>query len=288
MKAVIVGAGGMGRAITKSLREVEGFKVVGIVELFEDRREDFASEFQNTGFANLVSAFETTKPDLVVVATQHRTHAAVCLEAISLGAKAVYCEKPMTVSLGEDQAIRSAAESAGTIVAVNHQRRLLPELQKMREIIASGEIGEVYLARASNGGDVLSDGTHAIDSLRFLLGAPKPKECLLKFFERNRTRKNRKVKVSSQVVDFETVFPPKMGRSLPFGLKVPSEPSCSPVPNCYQSDIIKTMKSSDRKIESGGNGTANRTDFSCKSKDQTGSIFPPKKQTESISACNTF
>ncbi len=40
----------------------------------------------------------------------------------------------------------------------------------MRELIEEGAIGDVYLIRSSNAGDVLSDGTHAVDSVRWLAG----------------------------------------------------------------------------------------------------------------------
>jgi predicted dehydrogenase len=47
---------------------------------------------------------------------------------------------------------------------------MLPALKKMKSLIDAGAIGDVHLIRASCAGDVLSDGTHAIDSVRYLAG----------------------------------------------------------------------------------------------------------------------
>jgi len=55
-------------------------------------------------------------------------------------------------------------------LAINHQRRMSAPFQLMRRLIREGAIGEPYLIRGSCAGDVLSDGTHTIDSILHLAG----------------------------------------------------------------------------------------------------------------------
>jgi predicted dehydrogenase len=81
-----------------------------------------------------------------------------------------------------------ACRRRGVRLIVNHQRRLKADLLMARRLIEAGAIGQVCLIRATHAGDVLSDGTHAVDSIRHLAGdrpakwvfgaicRPKPKE----------------------------------------------------------------------------------------------------------------
>lgn len=68
----------------------------------------------------------------------------------------------------------AACKEKGIPLAVNHQRRVGADLQKAREIIASGALGEIREVRAACAGDVLSDGTHMVDSVLHLLGGEVP------------------------------------------------------------------------------------------------------------------
>ena len=64
----------------------------------------------------------------------------------------------------------AACKENGAKLIVNHQRRMSAVMLRMRELIVEGALGDVYLIRVTNAGDVLSDGTHAVDSMRWLAG----------------------------------------------------------------------------------------------------------------------
>src|SRR6185503_594964 len=76
----------------------------------------------------------------------------------------------MAVSLGDARAMVAACRARGCALVVNHQRRTQGPYLAMRRLMEVGAIGTVELIRASCPGDLLSDGTHAIDSIRHLAG----------------------------------------------------------------------------------------------------------------------
>jgi UDP-N-acetylglucosamine 3-dehydrogenase len=64
----------------------------------------------------------------------------------------------------------AAAERAGTVLIVRHQRRFRSRFVKARELIDSGAIGKVEQVNVFNpGGDLLTSSTHMVDVMRYLL-----------------------------------------------------------------------------------------------------------------------
>jgi predicted dehydrogenase len=116
-------------------------------------------------------------------------HHEMTLAAIEAG-KAVLCEKPMAMNAREAQAMMKAAQKAGVLAHINHELRFLTNRQKMRAMIADGELGEINHAkvqfrsdyrikmnwnwwsqREAGGGTLGAIGSHAVDTLRWMLGA---------------------------------------------------------------------------------------------------------------------
>lgn len=77
-----------------------------------------------------------------------------------------------------------ACERNGTRLIVTHQRRMGSDMVELRALIEEGAIGDVYLVRASCAGDMLSDGTHAFNSVRWLLGDEPARWLLGQVFRR--------------------------------------------------------------------------------------------------------
>jgi len=84
--------------------------------------------------------------------------------------KGIYCEKPISTSMGAAFRMKAACEKHGSRLFIGHQRRVSSVYRAMKRIIDEGVIGEIYLIRGSCAGDFLSDGTHTIDSMMFLTG----------------------------------------------------------------------------------------------------------------------
>ena len=127
-----------------------------------------------------IDAVFITSPDAV-----HMEHAQL---AFAHG-KAVLCEKPLTATAHQAEAMLAAAQAGGQLFGVAHHYRWARSVGEMRARIAAGEIGAVRTAHAefnypaqnskrtwitdpalAAGGPIGDVGVHCIDTLRWLLG----------------------------------------------------------------------------------------------------------------------
>jgi predicted dehydrogenase len=129
--------------------------------------------------------------DVVAITTPNFLHQEMAMAAIAAG-KHVYCEKPLALDVAGAGAMTEAAEAAGIRTLVGYNYLCNPVTSFAREIIASGEIGEVVHFRGTHFEDYMSDptapltwrsrkatagagavadlGSHAISLARFLVG----------------------------------------------------------------------------------------------------------------------
>ena len=123
--------------------------------------------------------------DLVAVVTPHSTHASLAIECLKAG-KHTVVEKPMCITVAEASATIEAAERAHRTLAVYHNRRHDGNVRAIRQVVESGEIGEVFnievtamgyggsftwgrpgepwrASKAVSGGGLYDWGAHAVD-----------------------------------------------------------------------------------------------------------------------------
>ncbi len=94
--------------------------------------------------------------DLIDITTPNKLHLPMALAAIAAG-KPVYCEKPLAPGSGDARAMMEAAEKASvpTFVGFNYVRN--PMTRLARQLVESGEIGEVWGFRGIHAEDYMSD-----------------------------------------------------------------------------------------------------------------------------------
>jgi predicted dehydrogenase len=80
--------------------------------------------------------------DAVVVATPPRTHAELALEAILAG-RHVFVEKPLATSVADCRALIDSANDTGVVLMVGHTFEYNAAVLRLRELINSGELGEI-------------------------------------------------------------------------------------------------------------------------------------------------
>ena len=124
--------------------------------------------------------------EIVSICTPHHLHPSNTIEAARAG-KHLFVEKPIAVTLADLYAMRDAVRQAGVRTAVGFVVRWIPLAARLRQMVADGVLGKVFLAdldywhsrrrpegyrrRATGGSALLLGGCHAIDTARFLLGA---------------------------------------------------------------------------------------------------------------------
>ena len=171
LRTAIVGLRGMGLGHARTVLELPEYQLVAGCDLKEELSSQFKKEFPGTrAYADYSKMLAQERPEVVVIVTNSVTHAALTIQAAESGVRGVYCEKPMATCLADGRSMVETCQRHGVALAVNHQRRLAPVFQTLRRLMNEGAIGDIDLIRASCAGDVLSDGTHLIDTVRHLAG----------------------------------------------------------------------------------------------------------------------
>lgn len=107
-------------------------------------------------------------PDIVSIATPATVHAEMVIAAAEVGVKAIWCEKAMAASLQECEEMMAACEKAGTVLAINHQRRWDDRYLVLKRFLDTGEIGQLQAVQIHfGGGRLCRGGSHAFDLARF-------------------------------------------------------------------------------------------------------------------------
>lgn len=141
-KLCLVGAGSIGRRHLRLLSQREDVTLC-VVEPNEACKAAVAQEYPQMPFFDSMEAAVTEGGcEAVIIATPHRTHAPLAIQALELGAH-VFVEKPMSDSLEDCVALLNAAKKSDKVVSVGFMFRFDPFVQKVKEIIDSGRIGRI-------------------------------------------------------------------------------------------------------------------------------------------------
>lgn len=141
----VVGAGGRGISHARRIRRAEG-RVVAVAEPDDDRRERLSADHKiatGSQFTDWRALAERPRcADAVLVTTQDADHAEPCQRFAELGYH-ILCEKPMAPTEAEAAGIAAAVQRAGVLFAVCHSLRYTTYTQAVKDLLASGRIGDV-------------------------------------------------------------------------------------------------------------------------------------------------
>lgn len=152
LTCIIIGAGSRGKRYSDNMAEIPGrFKVVGVAEPVEDRN-NYVKNLYSIADENCYKSWEQIldRPkfaDFAIISTQDEMHFEPAMKAIELGYN-LLLEKPISPSPKECKIIAEAAEKKGVKVIVCHVLRYTPLFKKIKDMIVSGEIGEVISLEA--------------------------------------------------------------------------------------------------------------------------------------------
>jgi len=193
IRFAIVGTGIRGCDLLRAARLVPTGICVGAADLYDTRHEaakeawggDIPTSRDYRGY------LDNKDVDAVLIATPDHLHRRVTLDAVAAG-KDVYCEKPMSHSVADGQAMVDAVQNGKRIFEAGSQRVSSILYAKARELYASGRLGEVHSIdaqwnRNSPGGawvyPVPSDASpQTVDWDRFIQDAPQRAFDPVRFF----------------------------------------------------------------------------------------------------------
>ena len=160
----LVGSGFMGRSHAHAFRAAPGvfeLPLRPVLEMLADVNADAAATAAATlGFARSTGDWQALVADpaveLVDITTPNTLHLPIALAAIEAG-KPVYCEKPLAPNAADAKRMVDAAERKGVKTAVGFNYLKNPMVALAREIVESGEIGQVVSFRGIHAEDYMTD-----------------------------------------------------------------------------------------------------------------------------------
>ncbi len=186
----LAGLGFMGGTHAQCHAAIPNAKLVAVCDPEKDRREKFAELYGATPYASLADmlASDIDMVDICMPTYLHRE----AVEAAAAAKKHILCEKPMSLTAADCDAMMAAVNKAGVNFMVAHVIRFWPEYVVIKEILDSGRLGKIKWISATrvsppptwswhewlfdpklSGGAVLDLHIHDLDFLAWILGKPK-------------------------------------------------------------------------------------------------------------------
>ena len=188
VKIGVIGLGRMGRLYARLLAtQLSGVHLYAVAEVSVQARSQMMGELDVAhAFADAYELLALPDLDAVVIATPTSTHHDLVIAAARAG-KAIFCEKPLALTLEETRSMLQAVTSAQVPLQVGFMRRFDVAYRRAKTLIADGQIGNPvtfkslsrdpfcppgdYMDPAKSGGLILDMAIHDFDLARWLVAA---------------------------------------------------------------------------------------------------------------------
>jgi predicted dehydrogenase len=150
IRIATIGMGIMGFNDTNTALRVPGTELVAVADLYTGRltraKEKYGNQIQVTqDYREILSRKDI---DAIIVATADLWHARISIDALKAG-KSVYCEKPMVHEISEGLDVIDAWKKSNKTMQIGSQRVSSIGVQKAREAIKNGAIGQLAMVVAN-------------------------------------------------------------------------------------------------------------------------------------------
>jgi predicted dehydrogenase len=143
----VIGCGYWGPNLVRNLKLTPGCEVAILCDASEKRLHHMQKLYPSVpGTARLEDVFDDPTVNAVIIATPVRFHFSMAKAALEAG-KHVFIEKPMARTVAECEELIALSETKGLVLMVGHTFMFSPAVNRMKEIIDSGDIGKIrYIA----------------------------------------------------------------------------------------------------------------------------------------------
>lgn len=197
LKIGIIGCGGIAKGKhMPALMKLDEVEMVAFCDIIEERAELAADTYGSDNakvYTDYKELLKDKSIDVVHVCTPNRSHSFISIDAMEAG-KHVMCEKPMAKTYAEAKDMLDASKRTGKKLTIGYQNRQTAQALYSKSVCQSGELGEMYFARAhalrrravptwgvflneyeQGGGPLIDIGTHALDMTLWMMDNYEPK-----------------------------------------------------------------------------------------------------------------
>jgi predicted dehydrogenase len=155
LRTIVLGTGFMGRVHTEAIRRLGNVDVAGVVGSTPERAKRFADEhYIENSTADYRALLSDPTIDAVHVCTPNSLHYEMVMAAMRAG-KHVICEKPLASTVAQAEEMILLAKEAKLANCTLYNIRSYPQVQNMRRLRESGELGEVLVVQGTYSQDWL-------------------------------------------------------------------------------------------------------------------------------------
>ncbi|WP_292606731.1 Gfo/Idh/MocA family protein [Methanobrevibacter sp. UBA188] len=147
----VIGVGAMGENHVRVYHKMEEANLMGVSDVSERALKKIEKKYGAKGYTDYCELLANPEIEVVSVCVPTTFHHDVVMEAIK-HKKHVLVEKPIAFTLTEAEEMIAAAKEAGVILATGHVERFNPAVQKAKELIDDGVIGDIVSAFAKRVG----------------------------------------------------------------------------------------------------------------------------------------
>lgn len=189
-KIGFLGTGWIGRHRMQAIQQSKEAEIAAIADASSENAQQAAKLVPGVAVVDSLEELLDMGLDAVVIATPSAGHCSQAVRALEHGL-AVFCQKPLGRSAQEAQMVVNAARAANRLLAVDYSYRFTDGIQKMYQLVNTGELGQVYAAdlvfhnaygpdkawfydaRLSGGGCLMDLGSHLVDLALWFFDYPE-------------------------------------------------------------------------------------------------------------------
>jgi len=173
-RTAIIACGNIARVHARAWQNVPGTPVTigAIADSHPDARREFGDFFgvpADKRYADYREMLDKERPDIVDVCSWHGQHAEMVVAAAARRPKAILCQKPMALSMGDADRMMVACQRNDVRLFIAFQRPHHPTWTKARQLIRDGAIGKVIQIVCDDGGNLLNTNSHNVRLALFLM-----------------------------------------------------------------------------------------------------------------------
>jgi len=143
LNAAIVGLGRWGQTLVDSVQgKSDRIRFTAGIARTPAKVENYAKKQGLALDSDYEAMLKDPSIDAVALATPHQQHADQIVAAAAAG-KHIFVEKPFTLTRASAEASVAAAEKAGRVLALGHNRRFLPSVLELKSRIENGALGTI-------------------------------------------------------------------------------------------------------------------------------------------------
>ncbi len=197
LKVGIIGTGWIAGSHIRELLKMPDVELVAAADLIPGKAEGFMKSWGCENARCYLSGHEMLEAeelDAVCICTYNRQHAPCAIDALEHGVN-VMLEKPFCVTTEEAVDVIRAEKKSGKILSIGFQPRFNPNMQLIKKIVQSGQLGKIYYIQTGGGrrrgiptpfgttfiedatagiGAMADIGCYSLDMVLNALGYPKP------------------------------------------------------------------------------------------------------------------